>query len=306
MAVHADSPPAMLGPVVADRVRETVRAAPLTPAYRAALVAALALPGNILSERPNTRWARLVATCCSAAAGRWDDAVAAAAAVELLMVALDLLDDEEDGDESALRCALGAARVLNVSTGLLLLAQQSLFAIDGATTAAALLLDAALRACAGQHSDLAPRGEHDLSLHTALATAVQKSAPLVAVACRLGAWCARADERTQDLYARFGEYVGAVAQLANDLAAIHPDTTGKTDLALERSTVPLTYAALLAPATDARGSEGDERAALWTNGATHLTWIVAETYRRRAFDLLPQLSADPTARAALAALVPVL
>ncbi len=133
---------------VADHVHELLRAAPLTPAYRTALAAALEAPGGILSETPEARWTHCVLTCCSAAGGRWEQATATAGTIELFMAALELLDDEEDREESLLRFELGAARLLNVSTGLLFLAQGSLTSAGGAQ-ATRILLDWALRACSG-------------------------------------------------------------------------------------------------------------------------------------------------------------
>jgi competence protein ComQ len=146
-------------------------------------------------------------TCCTAAGGRWPEAVPAAAAVELFMVALDVLDDVEDAEETPLQAALGTARTLNVSTGLLFLARHALLGTVGAG-AAMLLLEAGLHACNGQHTDLAPPSDEPLRLEDALAVAAGKAASLVAVACRLGSLCAGADIIIQERYARFGAAVG--------------------------------------------------------------------------------------------------
>jgi len=124
----ADAP--TVGAIVA-RVWVILHTAALSDSYRTALVAALALPGNILADTPDGRWACIVWTCCVTAGGRREDAIPAAAAAELFMVALDVLDDEEDGEATPLRTALGAARALNVSTGLLLLAHRSLLTAPG-------------------------------------------------------------------------------------------------------------------------------------------------------------------------------
>jgi geranylgeranyl pyrophosphate synthase len=291
---------------VAGRVQALLHSAPVTPPYRVALAAALGLPGNILSEAPDARWARLVWTCCTTAGGSWDDAVPVAAAVELFMVALDVLDDEEDGDESPLRAELGAPRTLNVSTGLLLLAQQGLLATAEGMTAAGILLNAALRACAGQHADLAAEPDRHIGPTDALAVAAGKSAPLVAVACRLGAFAAGADSPTQILYQRFGWYLGMAAQLANDLAAIRPGAGGKTDIALGRPTLPLACGTLPGSSMHARTGDADTRAVLWSSGPAQLTWAVAETYCGYARELIPRLTADCTGHAHLAELLRVL
>ncbi len=96
-----------------------------------------------------------------------------------------------------------------------------------------------------------------------------------------------------------------VAQLVNDIMGIHPDATGKTDIALGRPTLPLAYAALHG-ATGACAGDMDTRSVLWTGGAAYLTWAVAEAYRRHALDLIPQLASDADRCAELVALLPVL
>ena len=290
---------------IADRVQDLLNAAPIAPAYRTALLKALTLPGNILSASSNARWARLVWTCCAAVGGQWERAVPAAAAIELFMVALDVLDDQEDDEDTRLKADLGAACALNVSTGLLFLAQQGLMDSADGEQAAGILLQSGLRACSGQHADLAAGPDRSTNLEEALTVTAGKSASLVAAACRLGALAGGADARMQELYARFGWYLGMVEQLINDITAIRPDATGKTDIALGRPTLPLAYAASQS-VPDACGSDANTRAALWTGGAAYLTWAVAETYRRHALGMIPQLTSNPIICAALAALVPVL
>ncbi len=293
---------AIIYAAVTDEAWRLLRATPATVAYRTALIAALRFPGNILSEAPDARWARMVWTCCTAAGGDERQAVRVAAAVELFMVALDALDDAEDGEETALQVELGAACALNVSTGLLFLAQRALLDAGGGAAPAVLLLDAGLRACGGQHADLTGASER-IRLGDALTVTAGKSASLVAAICQLGAACAGAGTPAQGLFARFGWYLGMVAQLINDLKGLQPDAVGKTDIALGRPTLPLAYAAQLAPITK---TEADMRAAVWTDGPAHLTWAVAETYREHALALIPRLTDDYAAGAALAALLPCL
>jgi geranylgeranyl pyrophosphate synthase len=289
---------------VVDQVQATLQAAPATSAYRAALHAALQIPGNILSEEPNERWSRLVWTCCEAAGGDRSAAVPVAAAVELFMVALDMLDDVEDGEESPLDSLLGSARALNASTGLILLAHQSLLNVVHGSELLELLLNAGLRACSGQDADLTPAVEQPPGLRQALEVAGAKSATLVAAICQLGACCAGADAAVKAGYAQFGWCLGMVAQLINDIVALAPNAVGKTDLALGRPTLPLAYAAHYLSALSEAADAAAARAALWSNGPTYLTWTVAETYRQQAIDLIPQLTADPSTYQALAALLP--
>ncbi len=284
---------------VAAQARDLVHAASLSPAYGATVTAALTLPGNILADDPDARWAGIVLMCCTAAGGCWEDAVPIAAVVELFMVALDLLDDAEDCEENAVQASLGQARALNVSTGLLFLAHQGLLDAAG-HPALHILLAAGLQACGGQDADLmTPTTDRPPALNAAMDISAGKSASLVAAICRLGALCAGADETVQDLYARFGWHIGLVKQLANDIAGVRPGTVGKTDRALRRPTLPLTYAALYPSVASPSPDLPD-------GGPAYLTWAVADAYRRRALALIPQMTAGDDARAGLATLLDIL
>jgi len=300
---HGNGDAASPSAAVADYTRALLDAAPIAPGYRASLAAALELPGNILSEIPDARWARLVWTCCAAAGEAWPRAVPIAAVVEMFMVGLDTLDDVEDGEDSPLHVDVGLAGVLNISTGLLLLAHHALLATPGGAAPVSVLLSAGLRACSGQHADVTATGGRGWTLGDALAVTAGKSASLVAAICRLGAYAAGADGATGDVYARFGSCLGMVLQLSNDIAALHPDATAKTDVALGRPTVPLTYARLRGIGVGATATEADARAALWAGGPVGMAWAVAEVYRLRAEALIPDMTADRERRAASAALL---
>lgn len=288
---------------VANEVQRCINDAPIAPPYREALTAALRLPSNILSDTPNARWAKLVWTCCGAANGQWEQAVSVAAAVEMFMVALDVLDDVEDGESTPLHIAFGPSGTLNISTGLLFLTQQRLLQTLFDAAAVSILLDAGLRATSGQHAGLADGAAQCYDVDAALRVTASKSASLIAAICQLGALCAGADEVIQMHFNRFGWCIGMVAQLVNDIVAISPYATGKTDIALARPTLPLVYTAhyssVSAPVNDAA-----TRSAVWNNGSTYLTWAIAETYRRQAFDIIPHLSTDYACQDHLAALLP--
>jgi geranylgeranyl pyrophosphate synthase len=149
---------------------------------------------------------------------------------------------------------------------------------------------------------MAPR-QGRTTMDEAIAVTTGKSGSLGAAICQLGALAAQADKQLQAKYALFGRYLGTIAQLANDIAAVLPSAIGKTDIPLQRPTLPLAYAAALAPSKN-RGSLAATD--LWSNGATHFTWAVAETYRCRALESIPTLTTDPDQRMALANLLHVL
>ena len=291
-----------LGSALAVRARALLDTEAVDQPYRAALAVALEYPGNLLSTAPDLRWARFVWACCQAAGGQWEQAVRTATAVEIFMVALDMLDDLEDAETNAISASLGPARTLNASTGLLFLAYRELLSAAG-DQATRLLLDGGLRACAGQHADLASAADHGSTLDGAPAIASAKSGTLVAAICCLGALIGGADEQRGQLFAQFGRYLGIVAQLANDIAALAPTALDKTDVALCRPTLPLAYAAL--PRTP-MFKHADCRLTAWMDGPAQYTWAVADTYRRLALDLIPRLTADVAARAMLAALLHLL
>lgn len=276
------------------------RSAQLRPANSVVVTAALSLPGAVLSDTSDARWAHIVLTCSTAAGGCWEDAVPLATAIELFMTALDLLDDIEDGEENELQRDLGPARALNASTGLLFLAHRGVLDALG-STALHILLDAGLQACGGQDADLMMSGAgRAVNLDESVQTSADKSAVLVAAICRLGTLSAGANDDVQHLYARFGWHLGLVKQLTNDIAGSRDSAAGKTDRTLGRPTLPLTYAALYASA-----SAPEPTRDLTNRGALYLTWAVADAYRQRAFALIPALTSDGESRAALTALLDI-
>jgi geranylgeranyl diphosphate synthase type I len=228
--------------------------------------------------------------------------VPVAAAVEVQMVALDLLDDVEDGESNPLLETYGLPATVNVATGLIYLAQRMLLELADGAALAAILADAGLSAAAGQHADLTVAADVCLALDTAMAITGSKSGTLMAAACRLGAAVAGADAAQQRLFARFGFLGGVVAQLANDITALAPEAVGKTDRTLHRPTLPLVYAAR----SRMPAAKSDHPLLGREDGAGHFAWAVADVYRRHALSLIPTLSGEPASHADLADLLRVL
>jgi geranylgeranyl pyrophosphate synthase len=220
------------------------------------------------------------------------------------MVALDVLDDIEDNEPSLLCSKYGTACTLNISTGLLLLAQQVLLQTPYNTSIAPILLNAGMRAASGQHEDLLGISDQCHAFDAVLAITARKSASLVAALCQIGALCAGANTALQQHYAQFGWYIGMVAQLINDIIAVAPGTIDKTDIVLGRPTLPLISAVRYNSV--AYVDVTAVRSMLWSAGPVHLTWTVAETYRRQACALIPLLTDDLANQTSLAALLPTL
>src|SRR4051812_36388490 len=86
-------------------------------------------PGEELAGAARPTRPVMVLSACNATGG--DPAIGSkvAAAVEIFIAGLDVLDEIEDGDHSPLVEATGHGQALNVSTALLLLAQQLLLCL---------------------------------------------------------------------------------------------------------------------------------------------------------------------------------
>src|SRR5260370_2132566 len=192
-----------------------------------------------------------------------------AVAVESFCAALDFLDDVEDEDQTAIMQELGAARLLNVTTVLLTLAQQALLSLSelGVDPAHILRLletlqESTLGITSGQHRDLLAeqRSALDFTREESIDIAAAKAGAILQMACRLGAFCAGADTVLCEQFAEFGLLLGIAAQLDNDshdlyyllqdvIPSILPEDAGatsrstKSDLVRGKKTLPIVLAA---------------------------------------------------------------
>src|SRR5260370_24158959 len=148
-----------------------------------------------------------------------------AIATECFVCALDLLDDVEDEDQTPIVQELGVARVLNISTTLLALAQQALLSLlqQGVKQSLVLRLfgliqEATMVATPGQHRDLLAerRKAVDLTREECIEIAAAKAGAIMRLACLLGAVCARATKAECAEFAEIGELLGIAHQLDND------------------------------------------------------------------------------------------
>jgi geranylgeranyl pyrophosphate synthase len=271
------------------------------PAAYARLVEDAVLPGDCAPSVDDgiTRWPALVLACAATCGPVSEEAVQAAVATALLMAAFDVFDD---GEDSELAPEADAAVLVNVGTGLLLLFHQvcctpSLCMLPAPGVRA--LVEAALRACGGQHSDLSRRADSaGMRAEEAVTITAAKSAALVAALCRMGALTGGARGLLLARYAAFGYHLGMATQMANDLSAVQGGPVHQTDLAYCRPTLPLVYAAQQTGAAWA-GTE-----TLVPVDALGATWVVLQVHRLRALRALDTIERTYPARALLEPFLP--
>lgn len=286
----------------------------LTPALRADCEMALTSPGKLLSrpggadtptapDRPAGAWSLLTLLVAQSLSPGIDPSIAAGVAVatECLLCALDLLDDVEDDDRSTVVEELGAARALNTSTALLMLAQRSL--LDASCTASiaepvrllSALADGVLVAAGGQHRDLLAesRAMDSLAEEECIDIAAAKAGELMSLACRLGALCAGATADLCEQYCQLGYLLGIAHQLDNDahdasaamedtMLSTSGHTASKSDLRRSKKTLPFVLAAQNALQISRGDVDGEKRQQLALQQGILECWSVALLYRERA------------------------
>ncbi len=270
-------------------IHEAVASPTLPPSLRMLLLIPLQQPNKIFQpsgEHP--LWPSLVLATSAAAGGDPHAAIRVAAAVEIFMAALDVFDEVEDGDQSALIDAAGSAQATNVATTLLLLAQQLLLklvdvglAAEQTLMLAQTLTAAGVEAAGGQHRDLAAEKDRMISAADALAIARQKAGTLTAGAATLGALLGTADPEAIALYHDWGLHLGTLSQIQNDIRDAE-SSGAKSDRARGKGTLPLIYAR--------DNTEPDEVTTLATSGALHFAWVIREMERQACEDALAKLA----------------
>ncbi len=244
-----------------------------------------------------------------------------AVAVECLVCAIDLLDDIIDGDQTTTVQTLGQARVLNVSTALLMLAQRTILSVARQGIASQnilrlleMLQEFSLITVAGQHWDILAeqRPVQDFTHDECIAMVTAKAGSLMSLACRLGALCAGADEDLCEQFAEMGKLLGIAHQLDNDSHDLYyllqgsmssTVTSGKSDLERGKKTLPVVLAAqsenTLQKQALSADEERQEHLKALHEGIT-TTWGICLLYRERARDRLQEIEArqsiDPLLR----------
>jgi geranylgeranyl diphosphate synthase type I len=189
--------------------------------------------------------AMLPALTCQASGSELEAAVSVTEAWQLVRLAAKLLDDVEDGESES-----APAEAVNLATGLLFAAPLALRGLleQGVSESRVLsledaLLRAELRACAGQHADLATgqTATDDVNPDTWLEIAQGKSGSLLGWAAWGGALVAGADGRALSGYHAYGCHLGVLLQMADDFKGVW-SPGGAGDLITGRPNLPVCYA----------------------------------------------------------------
>jgi geranylgeranyl pyrophosphate synthase len=291
---------------VADVVRDAIQYTIDADMLRDLLLRLMTRPGRILFSR-KAKWPAFVLDVADILGGARESAIGAAAAVEFAIAAADVIDDLVDDDWG--KEPDSWERALNASWALTWLAQWC--ALDlanrlGPTTATAIarcMADGCAAATVGEDLDLLLAHVSDTSEEQALEMTRRKAGALVAMACEVGAVVAGEGETMRATIRKFGEHVGVVAQILNDIAGVADEGSFSTDLRLGKKTLPIAYAlrcareegipVLLTWAAQPQATSEQDlqrvRSAIWDVGGVHYAWVVADAHRREALAVMNAL-----------------
>ncbi|MCC6191847.1 MAG: polyprenyl synthetase family protein [Anaerolineales bacterium] len=235
-----------------ERIESLWSEAVVEPEYRQAMRAALAPAKSSPSSRPvgfnGLPLIALPAWSCEAVGGNWQQAELVAAAWGLLYSAAHLLDAVEDSQADAgLQPTPSQGATINVATGLISSATLALNALEDSEARSETAREvrgrfhgAVLTMCGGQHSDLT---RLEPTLEQCWQVAEAKSGAFFALACWAGARLACSDATQTDLFGQFGQNLGTVIQIRDDLSGLTPVAGEPSDLSSAGSwTLPAAYA----------------------------------------------------------------
>jgi geranylgeranyl pyrophosphate synthase len=302
--------------------------AALPPILRHDVELALKEEGKLLSEHrdvasldrprlPIGSWPLLTLLVAEYVSPDIDSRIASsvAIAIECFICALDLLDDIEDNDQAPIVQILGMARVLNVSTALLALAQRSILSLSQRNVPPErifqllnILQEATLVATAGQQGDLLAeqRSAQDLTYEECIEIAAGKAGSLMSLAFRFGAAYAGADDNLYKQLAELGELLGIAQQLDNDChdlyhllqdyisatESVSTTKSGKTDLVRKKKTLPIVLAADRDTTLHENARTADKEIEAHQNALQEgiiTAWGICLLYRERARDRLQEI-----------------
>lgn len=256
-------------------------------------------------------WPLLPIVVCEAISGHYERVLPVAAALQLLIAAGDIFDDIEDADSSeSLSAKYGFAIATNVATTLLILAEKAITRLERRGVADRIIIhvmdvvnSSFTTTCIGQHLDLSLNSETAISEDTYLGIANMKTASTVQCACHIGALLATSHQELIDTFATFGQNLGMVSQIANDIQGI----TRGSDILNRKMTLPVIYALSQADGetrhqlelTFSKQSESaydvaQTRDLLFRIGAIHYATIKMELYKQQALDILSKAAGKGT------------
>ena len=204
----------------------------------------------------------LTLLCCEAVAGTHEPALPAAAAIELAHNFSLVHDDVQDEDEErhhrpTVWKLWGKPQAINVGDLMFTLALESLQGLppETAQRTTRVLLQAIRRMVEGQYLDISYEAREHVSVDEYMTMVARKTGAMIAAACRLGAICAGADEKTEAALDEWGAQVGLTFQIVDDVLGIWGDSgaTGKSnvnDIARKKKSLPVVYAFAVAAADD--------------------------------------------------------
>lgn len=240
-----------------ERVESLWSEGAVEPEYRQAMRAALAPAKSSPSSRPvGFNFLPLIALpawSCEAVGGNWLQAEPVAAAWGMLYYAAHLLDAVEDSQgDAGPQPTPSQGSTINVAIGLISTATLALNALEDAGTSSKTAREergrfhgAVLTMCGGQHSDLT---RLEPTLEQCWQAAEAKSGAFFALACWAGARLACSDSTQTDLFGQFGQNLGAVIQIRDDLSGLTPVAGEPSDLSSAgRWTLPVAYAMSVVP-----------------------------------------------------------
>jgi heptaprenyl diphosphate synthase len=240
-----------------------------------------------------------------------DDVVMGACAVEL--VHLGSLYHDDVMDEARTRRTVESVNarwgnLVAILAGDFLLARASEIAASLGTEVAGLLARTIGSLCEGQVRELSHAFDVERSEEAYLTSISGKTAALMATACRIGGLTADLDRPTIDTLTRYGELVGMVFQIVDDILDVvaTDEQLGKpagNDIVEGVYTLPV-IRALAADGTGRRlrpllrrhiGPEevAEARRIIRSNGAVPASLDVARAYAREARDVLATLGDGP-------------
>lgn len=211
----------------------------------------LAEAGGYLAKAGGKRFRPLLALLCAEAAGGINPQVVdAAVGVELTHLASLYHDDVMD--EADLRRGVPSAnRAYGNSTAILvgdLLFGTASYVVAGlGADAVRIQAETFVRLCAGQIRDTRNPGDGEDPVDYYLGVLADKTGALIATAARYGGLFGGGDEKTVRALTAYGERIGVVFQLADDLLDIasdadHSGKTPGTDLREGKATLPVLLA----------------------------------------------------------------